>query len=84
MAYGPVQSNIDTVVKDGVKIPFAAQRHGQRAVGTSTVQLKPGESTSLDFKFGHIVQHADPKLVVTPTTVALADVIQAGDSGSCE
>ncbi|KIA71907.1 hypothetical protein ANMWB30_34250 [Arthrobacter sp. MWB30] len=84
VAYGPVQSNIDTVVKDGVKIPFAAQRHGQRAVGTSTVQLKPGESTSLDFKFGHIVQHAEPKLVVTPTTVALADVIRASDSGSCE
>jgi len=84
VAYGPTQSNIDTVVKDGVKIPFAAQRHGQRAVGTSTVQLKPGESTSLDFNFGHIVQHADPKLVVTPTTETLKDVIRTGDPGSCE
>lgn len=84
VAYGPVQSNIDTVVKDGGKIPFAAQRHSQRAVGTSTIQLAPGESTVLDFNFGHIVQHADPKLVVTPTTQAVKDVLQTSSSSPCE
>ncbi|MFC8038917.1 DUF4012 domain-containing protein [Paenarthrobacter sp. NPDC057355] len=85
VAYGPVQSNIDTVVKDGGKIPFAAQRHSQRAVGTSTIQLAPGESTVLDFNFGHIVQHADPMLVVTPTTQAVKDVLlQASSSSPCE
>ncbi|UKA48942.1 DUF4012 domain-containing protein [Arthrobacter sp. FW305-123] len=84
VAYGPVQSNIDTVVKDGEKIPFAAQRHNQRAVGTSTIRLAPGESTSLEFKFGHIVQHAAPEISVTPTTQPVKDVILAAQPASCE
>ncbi|MGR0159139.1 DUF4012 domain-containing protein [Paenarthrobacter nitroguajacolicus] len=84
VAYGPGLSNIDTVVKDGVNIPFAAQRHGQRPVGTATVRLAPGESTSLEFTFGHIVQHTDPKLVVTPTTQATKDVIRATQGLGCE
>lgn len=84
VAYGPVQSNIDTVVKDGEKIPFAAQRHGQRSVGTSTIQLAPGASASLDFNFGHIVQHAQPEIVVTPTTQLVNDVIQATSVAPCE
>ncbi|WP_052295512.1 DUF4012 domain-containing protein [Paenarthrobacter aurescens] len=84
VAYGPVQSNIDTVVRDGTTIPFAAQHHVQRAVGTSTIRLAPGESTTLDFNFGHIVQHSEPKLVVTPTTQAVNDVIQATNLAPCE
>ncbi|WP_223940752.1 DUF4012 domain-containing protein [Arthrobacter sp. StoSoilB22] len=84
VAYGPVQSNIDTVVKDGEKIPFAAQRHGQRSVATSTIQLAPGASTSLEFNFGHIVQHAQPEIVVTPTTQLVNDVIQATSAARCE
>ncbi|MEV7663028.1 DUF4012 domain-containing protein [Paenarthrobacter sp. NPDC089316] len=84
VAYGPSQSNIDTVVKDGKKIAFAAQRHEQRAVGTSTILLGPGESTSLDFNFGHIVQHSDPKIVVTPTTQAVKDVLQDATPSPCE
>lgn len=84
VAYGPVQSNIDIVVKDGEKIPFAAQRHGQRAVGTATIQLAPGQSSSVDFNFGHIVQHAEPQIVVTPTTQPVKDVIKVGASASCE
>lgn len=84
VAYGPAQSNIDTVVKDGKKIPFAAQRHGQRSVGTTTIQLAPGASTSLEFNFGHIVQHAQPEIVVTPTTQLVNDVIQATTAASCE
>ncbi|WP_370629247.1 DUF4012 domain-containing protein [Paenarthrobacter nitroguajacolicus] len=84
VAYGPVQSNIDTVVKDGEKIPFAAQRHSQRAVGTSTIRLAPGESAWLEFNFGHIVQHAAPELSVTPTTQHVNDVILAAQPASCE
>jgi len=84
VAYGPVQSNIDTVFKDGVKIPFAAQTHSQRAVGTSTVQLAPGQSTTLEFKFGHIVQHSAPTIVVTPTTQPVKDVIQPANLSACE
>lgn len=84
VAYGPVQSNIDTVVKDGHKISFAAQRHAQRAVGTSTIRLAPGESATLEFTFGHIVQHDKPKLVTTPTTQSSKDVIHATSLASCE
>lgn len=84
IAYGPSQSNIDTVVKDGKKIAFAAQRHNQRSVGTSTILLGPGESTSLDFNFGHIVQHSDPKIVVTPTTQPVKDVLQEASLSPCE
>ncbi|GGJ12366.1 DUF4012 domain-containing protein [Paenarthrobacter histidinolovorans] len=84
VAYGPAQSNIDTVVKDGQKIPFAAQRHGQRAVATSTIQLAPGASTSLEFNFGHIVQHAQPDIVVTPTTQPVNEVIKPASPAACE
>ncbi|MCM0615269.1 DUF4012 domain-containing protein [Paenarthrobacter sp. TYUT067] len=84
VTYGPAQSNIDTVVKDGNKIPFAAQRHGQRAVGSSTLRLAPGESSTLEFNFGHIVQEAPSDIVVTPTTQAVKDVIQSAALGSCE
>ncbi|WP_354627012.1 DUF4012 domain-containing protein [Paenarthrobacter sp. CC6] len=83
VVYGPSMSNIDTVVKDGVKIPFAAQRHSQRAVGTSTIQLAPGESATLDFNFGHIVQHAQPDLVVTPTIQQTKDVILTPGGAVC-
>lgn len=84
VAYGPVQSNVDTVVKDGEKIPFAAQRHNQRAVGTTTIRLSPGESSALEFNFGHIVQGSLPELVVTPTTQLVKDVIQSASAASCE
>ncbi|WP_243836833.1 DUF4012 domain-containing protein [Paenarthrobacter nitroguajacolicus] len=84
VAYGPVQSNVDTVVKDGEKIPFAAQRHNQRAVGTTTIRLAPGESSTLEFNFGHIVQGSQPELVVTPTTQLVKDVIQGTTAASCE
>lgn len=84
VAYGPAQSNIDTVVKDGEKIPFAAQRHDQRAVGTTTERVAPGQSTTVDFNFGHIVQHADPAIVVTPTTQPAKDVVLAAQMTPCE
>lgn len=84
VAYGPVQANIDTVVKDGVKIPFAAQQHSQRGVGTSTIRLAPGESTTLEFNFVHIVQHSEPEIVVTPTVQSLSDVVLAPQSTPCE
>lgn len=84
VTYGPAQSNIDTVVKDGEQISFAAQRHSQRPVATTTVRLPPGQSSSVEFTFGHIVQHADPEIVVTPTTQPLKDVTLGASSSSCE
>ncbi|WP_227471541.1 DUF4012 domain-containing protein [Paenarthrobacter sp. YJN-5] len=84
IAYGPAQSTIDTVVKDGAQVPFAAHKHNQRGVGASTVRLKPGESTTLDFNFGHIVQNTELNMVVTPTTQAVKDVVLPAALASCE
>lgn len=84
VAYGPAQATVDTLLKDGVQTPFAAHRHSQRGVGTSTIRLAPGESTTLDFNFGHIVQNAEPELVVTPTTQAVKDVLLAPKLAPCE
>ncbi|WP_319951634.1 DUF4012 domain-containing protein [Paenarthrobacter sp. PAE-2] len=84
VAYGPVQATVDTVLRDGGQIPFAAQRHSQRPVGTSTIRLGPGESTTLEFNFGHIVQNAEAEVVVTPTTQAVKDVLLAPRLEPCE
>lgn len=84
VAYGPVQSTVDTVHRDGDQIPFSAHRHSQRGVGVSTARLAPGESTTLDFNFGHIVQNSKPELVVTPTTQPVKDVLLAPDLAPCE
>ncbi|MDP9936312.1 hypothetical protein J2T11_002674 [Paenarthrobacter nicotinovorans] len=84
VVYGPVQANIDTVVRDGDKVAFAAQRHSQRAVGTSTLKLSPGQSATLDFNFGHIVQQGSPQVVVTPTTQPTKDVVKSALEPSCE
>ncbi|MBD1541867.1 DUF4012 domain-containing protein [Arthrobacter sp. IA7] len=75
IAYGPVQSNVETAFVGGKKTGFASQRHGGRPVGVVTVRLAPGESSTVDFTFGKIVQHTEPKLSVTPTVQALKDVL---------
>jgi hypothetical protein len=75
IAYGPVQSNVETAFLAGKKIGFAAHRHSGRPVGSITVRLAPGESSTVDFTFGKIVQHTEPKLSVTPTVQALNDVV---------
>ncbi|AOY70083.1 hypothetical protein ARZXY2_517 [Arthrobacter sp. ZXY-2] len=84
IVYGPTQSAIDTVTKDEKQIPFTAQRHNQRGVGSSTIRLAPGESTTLDFNIGHIVQNAEPDVVVTPTTQAVKDVLLTPKLAPCE
>lgn len=74
-AYGPVQSNVEAAFVAGKKTGFASQRHGGRPVGTLTVRLAPGESSTVEFTFGKIVQDTEPKLSVTPTVQALKDVV---------
>lgn len=75
IAYGPVQSNVETAVVAGKKTGFASHRHNDRPVGSVTVRLAPGQSSTVDFLFGKIVQHAEPKLSVTPTVQALQDMV---------
>lgn len=75
VAYGPVQSHVEAAVADGKKISFASQLHSGRPVGTVTVALPPGKSSTIEFTFGKIVQHTEPALAVTPTVQSREDVV---------
>jgi hypothetical protein len=74
-AYGPVQSNVETAFVAGKKIGFASHRHSGRPVGSVTVRLAPGQSSTVEFTFDKIVQHTEPQLSVTPTVQALEDMV---------
>jgi hypothetical protein len=83
IAYGPVQSNVETANVDGKKVSFAANRHANRPVGTVTVTLAPGQSSTVEMTFGKIVQHTEPKLVVTPTVQPVDEVVLATEPAVC-
>jgi hypothetical protein len=83
IAYGPVQANVETAHVDGKKVSFAANRHANRPVGTVTVTLAPGQSSTVDVTFGKIVQHTEPDLVVTPTVQAIKEVVLATEPAVC-
>jgi hypothetical protein len=83
VAYGPAQSIIDTARLDGQKSPFAPYIHQNRPVGVVAVLLAPGESQTLEFKFGKIVQHTEPNLFVTPGVHPVKDVVLPTQVGSC-
>lgn len=83
VAYGPAQSTVETAVIDGQKAPFSPHIHDGRPVGVVAVRLAPGESQTVEFKFGKIVQHAEPNLVVTPTVQPVKDVILPTANAAC-
>lgn len=83
VVYGPVQANIETATVDGQRSDFAAHRHGNRPVGVMSVRLAPGESTTLEFTFGKIVQHTEPNVVVTPTIQDVKDVTLPTENLKC-
>lgn len=82
-AYGPVQANVETAKLDDKKTDFAPYKHSNRPVGLLAVRLAPGESRTLEFTFGKIVQHAEPNVVVTPTVRAVNEVILPTQTSSC-
>jgi len=82
-AYGPVQANIESAELDGQKVPFAPYLHANRPVGVISEELAPGETKTVDFLFGKIVQHAEPNLFVTPTVQPVSDVILPTTRTSC-
>lgn len=84
VSYGPAQANVESASVDGQKTPFAPYRHGDRPVGVMAQQLAPGESKTVDFTFGKIVQHTEPNVVVTPTVQHVKDVILPTESTSCD
>lgn len=83
VAYGPAQAQVETAKLDGQKTEFAPYFHGNRPVGVLAVQLAPGESKTIDFTFGKIVQHTEPNVVVTPTVQDVKDVTLATETAAC-
>jgi hypothetical protein len=83
VAYGPVQANIETAEVDGQKTEFAPYLHSNRPVGVLAVRLAPGESRTVEFTFGKIVQHMEPNVVVTPTVQDVKDVILPTRNAEC-
>lgn len=83
IAYGPVQANVETVFIAGKKTAFASHKHSGRPVGAVTMQLAPGQSSTVEFNFDKIVQHTEPKVSVTPTVQRLKDVVLDTISEKC-
>jgi hypothetical protein len=83
VAYGPVQANIESAKVDGRKTGFAPYKHSARPVGVLALQLAPGESRTVEFTFGKIVQHSEPNLVVTPTVQDVKDVVLPTQNAPC-
>lgn len=84
VAYGPAQANVESATVDGQKTPFAPYIHANRPVGVVAQQLAPGESKTVEFTFGKIVQHTEPNLVVTPGVQPVKDVVLTTQKASCE
>ena len=84
VAYGPAQANVESAKVDGQRTPFAPYVHGNRPVGVVAQQLAPGESKTVEFTFGKIVQHTEPNLVVTPSVQPVKDIIVATENASCQ
>ncbi len=84
VAYGPAQANVETVKLGDEQTAFAPHIHGDRPVGVLALRLGPGESKTVDFTFGKIVQHTEPNLAVTPTVQDVRDVILDTTISPCE
>lgn len=83
VAYGPVQATVETAKLDGQRTAFAPYLHSSRPVGVLAVRLAPGESRTVEFTFGKIVQHAEPNVVVTPTVQPVKEVTLATANAPC-
>ncbi|WP_240793723.1 MULTISPECIES: DUF4012 domain-containing protein [unclassified Arthrobacter] len=83
VAYGPVQATVETAHSDGQRTEFAPYFHSNRPVGVLAVRLAPGESKTVEFTFGKIVQHTKPNLVVTPTVQDVKDMTLPMENEVC-
>ncbi|MFJ6284402.1 DUF4012 domain-containing protein [Pseudarthrobacter oxydans] len=83
VSYGPAQAHVETAKLDGQKTEFAPYFHGNRPVGVLAIRLAPGESKTVDFTFGKIVQHTEPNVVVTPTVQDVKDVTLPTETAPC-
>lgn len=83
VAYGPVQAQVETAKIDGNRSDFAPYLHSNRPVGVLALRLAPGETKTVEFTFGKIVQHAEPNLVVTPTVLPVKEVTLPTEEAVC-
>ncbi|GAB3560744.1 hypothetical protein GCM10027405_11100 [Arthrobacter alkaliphilus] len=83
IVYGPAGSGVETARQDGKEVSFGAQRHDDRPVGSLTVRLAPGQSSTVEFTFGKIEQHRQPEVVVTPTIESLDNVLLPMEIANC-
>jgi hypothetical protein len=83
VAYGPAQAQVETAKLEGQKTEFAPYFHAQRPVGVLAIRLAPGESKTVEFTFGEIVQHTEPNVVVTPTVQDVKDVTLPTETDAC-
>lgn len=83
VAYGPVQANVEWATENGNRTPFAPYYHDNRPVGVVAQRLSPGESKTVEFTFGKIVQHGEPNVIVTPSVQAVKDVVLPNENGAC-
>ncbi|WP_285249774.1 DUF4012 domain-containing protein [Pseudarthrobacter sp. fls2-241-R2A-168] len=84
VAYGPVQANVESARADGKQTEFAPYVHSERPVGVLAQRLAPGETKTVEFTFGKIVQHSEPNLVVTPTVQSVKDVTLPSEKAVCD
>lgn len=82
--YGPAQAFVETASLNGRLVPIGAGKHGQRPVGTVTLELAPGESAELDVVFSRVVRDSDPELQVTPGLEANAEVVLPAERTACQ
>lgn len=82
--YGPVQAYVETAKLDGKQADFAPYLHSNRPVGILAVRLAPGESKTVELRFGKIVQHTEPNMFVTPTVQPVTDVVLPTIFASCD
>lgn len=83
VAYGPVQAQAETAKLEGHRTNFASYLHNNRPVGVVAVRLAPGESKTVEFTFGKIVQHTEHNVVVTPTVQPVNEVNLPPTAASC-
>lgn len=82
-AYGPTQADVEFAKVNGRRTEFAPNLHSGRPVGVLAVRLAPGETVTIDFTFGKIVQHTEPNVVVTPTVQPVKEVTLPTENASC-
>lgn len=75
IAYGPSQARTQAARVNGKSAPVGSFTHAERPVGVIRVDLAPGQSTTVEFDFGKVVQSSEAALDVTPTVQSTKDVI---------